>query len=167
MGKIEDLDITGLISEKSGAPLGDAHELLVRAVLMRLGFEVGKVDLSSGPYDLIVGAFEKPKGKRLFLKVQIKTISSNSLTLKGGSRGGIDRTYKSGVKTYKYSKKDTDVILGVDKKNFDFYIFPTLFTSKYGGSVSKSKILVCKNNWAILLNWNSKFLSRIKKALKT
>ena len=60
MGDIKDLDLTGEITKKSGAPLGDAHELFVRAIMMRLGFEVGKVDLSSGPYDLILAAHYFP-----------------------------------------------------------------------------------------------------------
>lgn len=167
MGDIKDIDLTGEIARKSGAPLGDAHELFVRAVLMRLGFEVGKVDLSSGPYDLIVAAYIKPSGSKIFLRVQIKTISGSSLTLGGGSRAGIDRVYKSGIKTYKYSEDHNELILGVDKKTFDIYIFPTIFAKKYGSSVGKGKIQVCKNNWDILMNWNEDYLKKIQSQLIT
>ena len=58
MGTIFDLDLTGLIKEKSGAPKGDAHELYCRSILMRLGFEVGKADLSASSYDVFLMAFE-------------------------------------------------------------------------------------------------------------
>ncbi len=142
-----------LLKSKSGAPLGDAHELFVRSIMMRLGFEVGKVDLSGSPYDVMVVAFTSPKGQKGFLRVQVKTIYGN-LTLTGGSRGGIDRTYKSGVKTYKYTTEHSDLIFGVDKATLDIYVVPTMFTDLWGSSISKSKIQLLKNNWDILLNWN-------------
>lgn len=41
MGKITDLNITGLDSDKHSALLGDAHEMVVAGILTRLGFEVG------------------------------------------------------------------------------------------------------------------------------
>jgi hypothetical protein len=164
LGKVKDIDVTGLIKKKSGAPLGDAHELYVRGILMRLGFEVGKVDLSSGPYDLILAAYVEPGEKKVFLKAQIKTIRG-SLSLTGGSRAGIDRKYQSSVKTYKYSEKETDLILGVDRANLDVYIFPARFAQKYGKSVGKKKIEVCRNNWDVLLNWNDRYLSEIERQL--
>ncbi len=166
MGDIKDIDLTGEIAKKSSAPLGDAHELFVRAIMMRLGFEVGKIDLSSGPYDLILAAHTRPGGEKIFLRVQIKTISESSLALSGGSRGGIDREYKSGVKSYKYSEDHNELIFGVDKGNFDIYVFPTRFALRYGTSVSKNKIEICKNNWKILMNWNEKYLKKIEKQLK-
>lgn len=119
--------------------------------------KIKDVDLtgeSSGPYDLILAAHTKPSGEKIFLRVQIKTISGTSLTLGGGSRDGIDREYKSGVKTYKYSEEHNELIFGVDKENLDIYIFPTRLASKYGTSISKKNIEVCKNNWEILMNWN-------------
>jgi hypothetical protein len=166
LGEITDIDVTGLIKKKSGAPLGDAHELFVRGILMRLGFEVGKVDLSSGPYDLILAAYVEPGKNKVFLKAQIKTIRG-SLPLTGGSRAGIDRKYGSDVKTYKYSEKEADLILGVDidRAKLAIYIFPTMFASKYGKSVAKTKIAVCRNNWDILLNWNDRYLSEIERQL--
>lgn len=164
MGDIKDSDLTGLIKEKSSAPLGDAHELYARAILMRLGFEVGKVDLSAGPFDLFLVAYIFPKGEKQLLKVQIKTIS-RSLLLKAGSRGGVDRTYNSSVKVYKYDESHNDLILGVDTKTLDIYVFPTKFAKKYGGSIGKGKIAILKNNWEILKNWNPKYLADLEKKL--
>jgi hypothetical protein len=162
MGKISDKDITGLIKEKSSAPLGDAHELYARAILMRLGFEVGKVDLSAGPFDLFLGVFKKPGGDKMLLRAQIKTIGS-SLALSAGSRGGIDRVYKSGIKTYKYDETHNDLILGVDTDTLDIYVFPTFFATKCGTSIGKGRIQVLKNNWEILKNWNQEYLAEIEK----
>ncbi|MBN1870775.1 MAG: hypothetical protein JW847_09405 [Candidatus Omnitrophica bacterium] len=164
MGDIKDSDLTGLIKAKSSAPLGDAHELYARAILMRLGFEVGKVDLSAGPFDLFLVVYTAPKGDKKLLRVQIKTISS-SLQLQAGSRGGIDRTYNSDVKVYKYDETHNDLILGVDTHTLDIYIFPTRFAKKYGKSIGKGKISILKNNWDILKNWNPKYLSNLENKL--
>jgi len=41
MGKITDLNVTGLNPAKHAALLGDAHEMIVAGILSRLGFEVG------------------------------------------------------------------------------------------------------------------------------
>jgi hypothetical protein len=165
MGKLGDIDITGLIKKKSGAPLGDAHELLVRSIMMRLGFEVGKVDLSSGAYDAIVAGMDGPGGKKIFLRIQVKTIT-DSLPLIGGVRAGVDRTYKSGVKAYKYSTEHSDLIFGIDKKSLDIYVVPTIFCSLWKTSVSKNRIKILKNNWDILLNWNKKYLDTMYRQLK-
>ena len=128
MGKIFDIDITGLIKKKSGAPLGDAHELFVRAIMMRLGLESGKADLSGGPYDVITIGMDNPEGQKKFLRVQVRTII-NTLNFTAGSRGGIDREYKSDVKVHKYSLKDNDLIFGVDRDSLDIYVVPTRFLS--------------------------------------
>ncbi len=120
MGELLDIDITGLIKKKSGAQLGDAHELFVRAIMMRLGLEAGKADLSGSAYDVVIVGMERIDGKKKFLRVQVKTVGT-SLTLTGGGRGGVDREYVSDVKVYKYSPEDTDLIFGVDRDKLDIY----------------------------------------------
>lgn len=164
MRKKEDIDITGLIKEKANAPLGDAHELLVRSIMMRLGIEVGKVDLSSGPYDLMIAVTDKPGGVKTLKRAQVKTVEKN-LHLTAGSRGGVDRIYKSGVKTYKYTTVHNDVIFGVDKATLDIYVVPTMLCDLWGTSVSKNKITKLKNNWDILINWNEDFLSNLRSSI--
>ena len=164
MGKLLDIDITGLIKQKSGAPLGDAHELFVRSIMMRLGLEAGKADLSGSAYDVIIAGRDRPDGSSKFLRVQVKTIDS-SLTLTGGGRGGVDREYISDVKVYKYSPKHTDLIFGVDRDMLDIYVVPTMFLDLWGKSVSKNKIQILKNNWEILLNWNDGYLAKLKNKL--
>jgi len=163
LGKLSDVNLTKINESKFNATIGDAHEHIVLGLLIRLGLEVGKVDVSSTPYDLIVGAFTKKKGgKKLFLKVQVKTISK-SMSLTGGARAGQDREYKSNVKTYKYSAEHNDIMMGIDRKTLDLYVVPTRITKKFGGSVSKSKLKLFKNNWEIFLNWNKKYLDKLEK----
>jgi len=161
MGKITDLDITGLIQKKSGNPLGDAHELFVRAIMVRLGLEAGKADLSSSAYDVLIAGMNKADSKKYFLRVQVKTIV-HSLTLTGGSRGGVDRDYISDEKIYKYSIEHSDLIFGVDTNTLDIYVVPTRFLGMWGKSVSINKIQILKNNWEILVNWNDSYLARLK-----
>ena len=79
----------------------------------------------------------------------------------GGSRGGVDREYKSGVKTYKYTIAHSDLILGIDKATLDVYVIPTRFIAKWGGSRATSKMQLLKNNWDILMNWNDEYLSEL------
>ena len=165
IGSIFDIDITGLIKQKSGSPLGDAHELFSRAIMMRLGLEAGKADLSGSAYDVIVVGTDKPNGSKRFLRVQVKTINI-SLTLTGGGRGGVDREYISDVKVYKYSTKHSDLIFGVDRKSLDIYVVPTIFSDLWGKSISKNKIQILKNNWNILLNWNDAYLLALKDHLR-
>ena len=51
MGKMTDLNVTGLNSAKHAALLGDAHEMIVAGLLCRLGFEVGLIAAKGGAYD--------------------------------------------------------------------------------------------------------------------
>ena len=158
---ILDLDATGLISQKSGNPLGDAHELIARGVLMRLGFTVGSIDLSSGASDLFLEVYHNhandPTDTEL-IGVQVKTISDTSLPLTAGGRGGVDREYKSDVKVYKYTSDHIGLILGIKKDSLDFYLLPSRFLEYYRSSVSVNKIEVVKNNYQVLLNWNDHYM---------
>ena len=166
MGELLDIDITGLIKKKSGAPLGDAHELFVRSIMMRLGLEAGKADLSGSAYDVVIVGMEKMDGLKRFLRVQVKTVDI-SLNLTGGGRGGVDREYVSDVKVYKYSTEHSDLIFGVDRDKLDIYVVPTLFLDLWGKSVSKNKIQILKNNWEILINWNKPYLTELKEKLRS
>ena len=164
MGKITDMNVTNLPKAKIAANLGDAHEHLVSGILMRWGFIVGFVDIRGSPYDLFIVAFENSNRKEIILRAQVKTIDT-SFSFIGGSRGGIDREYKSGVKTYKYDTSHSDIILGIDRKTLDIYLIPTRFIQKWGTSRATSKIQLLKNNWDILLNWNNTFLGNLDKQI--
>jgi len=146
------------------ATLGDAHEHIVLGILIRLGLEVGKVDVSSTPYDLIIRPYKNPKTKSSsFIRAQIKTVKT-SLSFSGGSRGGIDREYKSNVKTYTYSSKDTDIVIGIDRSTLDLYVVPIKIVEKCNQkSLAASKLKIFLNNWDIFLNWNPSYLEALTK----
>lgn len=166
MGSIYDINVTGLGKGKMAANLGDAHEHIVAGILIRLGFDVGIIDVSGTKYDMLIVVFEKPPpdGKKVILRAQVRT-ASRSVSFIGGSRGGIDREYKSGVKTRKFTTKDSDLILAIDRSSFDVYVIPTEFISRWGSSKAISKMQPLKNNWNILLNWNHNFLKSLESKL--
>jgi len=163
MGKITDLNITGLEKGKFSALLGDANEYIVTGLLIRLGFDTAVMVVKGQPYDLLVSAFKQPKGERVPLRSQIKTVSKGgSIKFEAGGRAGVNRHYISGVKTYKYTIEHNDLIIGVDIQTLDLYLIPTRFIGKWGKSKAISKLQSLKNNWDILLNWNDVFLTKLE-----
>jgi len=164
--RVTDLNITGKNPSAFAALLGDAHEFIVTGILIRLGFDVGTMQVKGVAYDLWLLAYEKPNGKQVSLRVQVKTISEGgSIKFGGGSRGGVDRIYIPKVKQYKYTTEHNDLIIGVDKNTFDLYLVPTRFIGKWGMSKSMRKMQALKNNWDILLNWNDSFLTKLESSL--
>jgi len=159
-----DLNIVKMDKGKHAALLGEAHEFIATGILMRLGFGVSVVSVRGGPYDLIIPAYEDFNAhpeKTVLLRAQTKTMT-NSLRFIGGTRAGVNRIYIAGVKTYKYTEKDNDLILGVDEASLDLYLVPTCHIAKWGSSKSKTKLQPYRNNWDILLNWNDTFLKRLE-----
>ncbi len=72
----------------------------------------------------------------------------------GGTRGGVDREYKSDVKKYIQSPKTADVIVGVkptENDSFDLYIVPTVLIEFFGTeSKSLKQLQPLKNNFEML-----------------
>jgi hypothetical protein len=137
--------------------------MIVAGILSRLGFEVGLLAAKGGAYDLWVIAFRDKNRKIQPLRVQSRTVSSaGGIKFTAGGRAGVDRTYRSDVKVYKYTEKDNDLIIGVKPDTLDLYLVPTQFISKWGKSRSVNKLQPLKNNWDILLNWNSQFLKTLE-----
>lgn len=166
MGKITDLNVTGLEKAKFAASLGDANEYIVTGLLIRLGFDTAIMVVKGQPYDLLVSAFKQPKGERVSLRCQIKTVSrSGSIRFIGGSRAGVNRHYIPGAKTYKYTTQHNDLVIGVNVRTLDLYIVPTKFIINWGNSIAISRLQSLKNNWDILLNWNDDFLTRLEASL--
>ena len=167
MGKITDLNITGLDPAKHAALLGDAHEMIVAGLLTRLGFEVGLIAAKGGPYDLWLMGYADIQTRRIRpLRVQVRTVSKGgSIKFIGGVRGGVDRYYRSGVKVYKYTEKDNDLIVGVEVDTLDLYLVPTKFIHKWGRSRTINKLQLLRNNWNIPLNWNDEYLSDLEDQL--
>ena len=129
---------------------GFAHEHIVVGILMKKFQNVSLVDLPLSPYDIII-AQESADGEEI-IRIQVKT-ARKSLKFIGGTRGGIDRTYKSDIKKYRQSTKTSDVIIGVypDINTFDLYIFPTFWVELIQqDSISLKKIAFTKNNFQLI-----------------
>lgn len=95
-------------------------------------------------------------GEETIIRAQVKTVSANTIGFIGGLRGGVDRTYKSGVKTYVQTTKTSDLVIGIKElKNgsFDLYFVPTILIETIGQkSISINRIRSLKNNAEILEN---------------
>ena len=60
-------------------------------------------------YDIVV-----EKSKHDIIRVQVKTVDTkNQVSFRGGTRGGVDRTYRSGVKSYTQDTDKSDIVVGV------------------------------------------------------
>lgn len=132
---------------------GFANEKIICGLLMKRYGNVSLVDLPLSPYDIVI-AKKLNDGTEDIIRIQSKT-ATKSLSFTGGGRGGVDRTYKSGVKTYVQTPKHSDCIVGIHFKNGEpeLYFVPTLLISELGQkSISISKIQALKNNYEILEN---------------
>lgn len=131
---------------------GFAHEHIVAGLLMKRYQNVSLVDLPLSPYDIII-ASKQDDGTENIIRVQVKT-ARKSVSFTGGSRGGIDRTYKSDVKTYTQSTLTSDVVIGFcpnENDTFDMYFVPTILIELLNSkSISLNKIKSLKNNFQIL-----------------
>lgn len=132
---------------------GFAHEHIAAGLLMKKYQNVSLVNLPLSPYDIVVVLREN--GRENIIRVQVKT-ARHTISFRGGVRGGVDRTYKSGVKEYTQSPLTSDVVIGLcpinsDKNAFDLYFVPTILIAHLGQkSISLKKIKQLKNNYAIL-----------------
>jgi hypothetical protein len=142
---------------------GFAHEHIAAGMLMKRYGNVSLVDLPLSPYDIVI--VHKTEDGEDIVRAQVKT-ARGSLSFTGGSRGGVDRSYKSGVKTYTQSTEKCDVVIGLEPHNgsYDLYFVPTILIEELGtGSISLNRIQGLKNNYEMLDNCkNHRFV--IKKA---
>ncbi|MCE2413546.1 hypothetical protein J4G07_06035, partial [Candidatus Poribacteria bacterium] len=90
---------------------GFAHEHIAAGILMKRYQNVSLVDLPLSPYDIIIVRKTADDSEDI-IRVQVKT-AKQSVPFTGGGRGGVDREYKSGVKTYTQSTATSDVVIGV------------------------------------------------------
>jgi hypothetical protein len=134
---------------------GFAHEHIALGILMKRYMNVSKVDLPLSTYDLIIVLNDDVYGHEEIIRCQVKTASS-SVKFTGGTRGGVDRVYLSGVKKYRQSAKTSDVVIGVTPRQdggFDLYFVPTIIVGILDqDSISLGRIGALKNNYEILEN---------------
>lgn len=137
---------------KKAAVDGFAHELILAGILMKRYLNVSLVDLPLSEYDILL-VLKNENNEETFIRIQSKT-ATKYIKFTGGTRGGVDREYKSDVKKYIQSPKTADVIIGVhptESGNFDLYIVPTILI-EYFGTESKSlkQLQPLKNNFEML-----------------
>ncbi|MCD4744904.1 MAG: hypothetical protein K8R58_01240 [Bacteroidales bacterium] len=150
---------------------GFAHEHIVVGILMKKFQNVSLVDLPLSSYDIIIARKIKDQENEDIIRVQVKT-AKKSISFTGGTRGGVDREYKSDVKTYIQSPKTSDVVVGIqpinNKDGYNLYFVPTILIEKWGTkSKSLGKIEALKDNYDFLINCkNHKYIIRKAKELK-
>ncbi len=131
---------------------GFAHQHIVAGILMKRYKNVSLVDLPLSPYDIII-VFKDKKKRENIIRAQVKT-ATKSLAFTGGTRGGVDRKYISGVKEYRQSTATSDVVIGLrpkDTDTFDLFFMPTCAIEALDQkSISLNKINKLKNNYKIL-----------------
>jgi hypothetical protein len=137
---------------------GFANEKIVCGLLMKKYGNVSAVDLPLSPYDIIVVNKLKDRSENI-IRIQTKT-ATKSVLFTGGSRGGVDRIYKSGVKTYVQSPELSDCIVGIHFENSEpeLYFVPTLLIielksrdgREQAKSISLNKIKQLRNNYEML-----------------
>ena len=144
---------------KLASAKGFANENRLLAALLERGYNASRVDLPHSTYDIVVE--QSPQN---IIRVQVKTISPHgSISFRGGLRGGVDRTYASGVKEYTQNTQTSDIVVGVQSKKINgdtevnFYFVPTLYIENLKQkSVSITRIQYAKNVWSILENCKDK-----------
>ena len=133
---------------------GFAYEHIAAGILMKRYQNVSLVDLPLSPYDIIV-VLKKPDDSEDIIRAQVKT-ATRSISFIGGGRGGVDREYKSDVKTYTQSTATSDVVIGVhpaDNNAFELYFVPTILIEDLDQkSISINRIGRLKENYFILEN---------------
>ena len=133
---------------------GFAHEHIAAGILMKRYQNVSLVDLPLSPYDIII-VLKKADDSEDIIRAQIKT-ATRSVSFTGGGRGGVDREYKSNVKTYTQSTSTSDVVIGVHPMGdnaFELYFIPTILIEELNQkSISINKIKPLKENYSILEN---------------
>ena len=138
---------------KTASAKGFANESRLLAALLERNFNASRVDLPHSTYDLVLEL-----DATNIIRLQVKTVGPNErVSFTGGTRGGVDREYKSDVKKYIQSTKTSDVVVGVQSiqdngdSRIDFFFIPTLYIEKLDqGSISIRKILAARNNWELL-----------------
>ena len=132
---------------------GFANESRLLGALLARGYNASRVDLPHSTYDTVVELSAAE-----IIRLQVKTVDpSGSIKFGGGTRGGVDRQYISGVKAYTQDTKTSDVVVGVEahasngEGRIDFYFVPTVFIEAIAQkSIRISKVQPGRNNWELL-----------------
>lgn len=142
---------------KQNAIDGFAHEHVAAAILMKRYHHVSLMDVPLSSYDMLIDLRGTGDHEEI-IRAQVKTARTR-VPFTGGGRGGVDRVYKSGVKTYTYSPDNSDVVIGVhpiddNDRTFELYFLPTLLIERLHQKtgIAISKIQALRENYFILEN---------------
>jgi len=160
-----------LDKSKRDAIRGKANEIIALGILLPDFPDAMLSTHEQSSYDMLI-----PLSRNVVVRAQIKT-STNSISFTGGTRAGVDKTYKSSVKEYIYSSKILDLVIGVKQEenslgNYDLYFVPTKVIDKLGQkSISVNKVEFTKNHLAVITHCTDDkycdyFLGKIKERQK-
>lgn len=142
---------------KQSAAKGFANENRFLGALLARNYNASMVALPHSTYDIIVEVDQNDTSN--IIRVQVKTVSRSKISFIGGTRGGVDRSYKSSVKEYVQSTKTSDVVVGVEAKSdngetrIDFYFVPTIYIELINQkSKSVNLLKFTRNNWELFEN---------------
>jgi len=122
--------------------LGMASEYIFIAKAMLAGFECFTPVSAGSRIDVVVG-------DHLF-KCQVKTLASGRGAKKLPVRK-IGCNSKTNTKSYVYSSKDVDFMIGVDVDTFDVYVVPIQDIAQYKSLVSINILSKYKNNFSVFI----------------
>jgi hypothetical protein len=139
---------------RRGAVEGFANEHIAVGILMKRYQNVSLVDLPLSHYDIII-AIKRDDEHEEIIRAQVKT-ARKSVSFVGGTRGGVDRIYKSDVKRYRQDTTKADVVIGVheiEHGKYTLYFVPTCLVEELNqNSISISRIEMLRENYEILEN---------------
>jgi hypothetical protein len=103
---------------------GAGNEQLVAARALKHGFLVFFKLWSDTKYDMVL------ESENILFRVQVKASSTASFPFKARQRGGVQQPKKKPPRFY--TRKDCDLLVGVDSTTGDCYIFPIDYVTHYG-----------------------------------
>ena len=124
---------------------GNSDEFIAIGRITKAGFPCSAPVTTNGRYDAVVDI-----GINKLIRFQIKGTSKCQAGFTGGGRSGKQISREVAQRTYKYSKKDCDLLLVLDGKNGDCYLIPIEDVKKWGTSKSLTKLQEYRENWDIL-----------------
>ncbi|GAA7237714.1 group I intron-associated PD-(D/E)XK endonuclease [Helicobacter pylori] len=142
------INLTGIDKGIFRTMNGNADELIAIGRVIKAGFPCSRVDVTNAKYDAIVDL----GGKQKLLRIQIKGTGGDTLNFTGGYRSGVQIDRNAPKRTYKYTKKDCDLILGIDTRTSECYIIPIADIQEWGNTKSLSQLQHYKENWQILID---------------
>ena len=126
---------------------GNADEMIAIGRVIKAGFPCSRVDVTNAKYDAIVDI----GGSQKLLRIQIKGTGTDSIGLTGGYRSGKQISREAPSRVYKYTKKDCDLIIGIDTNNGECYIIPIEDITEWGSTRKLIHLDKYKENWQVLI----------------